>query len=524
MKPFILTIALGLAVVGTGWSQALPFASPFPASGKLVEADATQVLEFTFGVPEDGYLYREVFRVAVSDGTVLQPEMLPPGKKKLAPTADGGEAETDVYEHGLTLRYPIAEKHMGKRITLLYQGCRGTFCYREEKIYALDAGALVEVPTASVVPPVSDGPLGLQVVAVADGYLNAASMSAFLDAAASGKPYERNQLRGVLERGGILLLVLAVLAGGLALNLTPCVLPMIPINIAIIGAGAQAGSRKRGFLLGSAFGGGMAFVYGMLGVIAVVAGSQFGTLNSSPWFNGGIAVLFVVMALAMFDVLHVDLSRFQKGGQADVSKRGSLISASALGAIMALLAGACVAPVVISVLLLAVDLNANGNPAGLMLPLLLGVGMALPWPFAGAGLSFLPKPGTWMNYVKYGFGVLILLFAVKYAVLTYQIVAPAPDVDTTGWFTDLDAAQEEAETTKKLIFIDFWAVWCTNCKRMEATTFKDPEVLKRLDAFVKVKVEAELSRDAGRVLRRFGWEGTYGGLPVYAVVAPKEKE
>ena len=55
----------------------------------------------------------------------------------------------------------------------------------------------------------------------------------------------------MFEGRGPLAILLLVLLGGLALNLTPCVLPMIPINLAIIGAGAQAGSRGRGFLLGA---------------------------------------------------------------------------------------------------------------------------------------------------------------------------------------------------------------------------------------------------------------------------------
>src|SRR5262249_8125399 len=71
--------------------------------------------------------------------------------------------------------------------------------------------------------------------------------------------------RGLFEGRGPLMILLIVLVGGLALNLTPCVLPMIPINLAIIGAGAQASSRTRGFLLGSAYGGAMALVYGVLG-------------------------------------------------------------------------------------------------------------------------------------------------------------------------------------------------------------------------------------------------------------------
>src|SRR5262249_4913844 len=80
-----------------------------------------------------------------------------------------------------------------------------------------------------------------------------------------------------------LAILLIVLIGGVALNLTPCVLPMIPINLAIIGAGTQAGigegfpSRARGFLLGATYGGAMAFVYGVLGLIVVLTAGTFGT-------------------------------------------------------------------------------------------------------------------------------------------------------------------------------------------------------------------------------------------------------
>ena len=67
---------------------------------------------------------------------------------------------------------------------------------------------------------------------------------------------------------------------------------MIPINLAIIGAGAQAGSRRRGFLLGLVYGAAMAVVYGVLGLVVVLTASSFGTINASPWFNLGIASLF----------------------------------------------------------------------------------------------------------------------------------------------------------------------------------------------------------------------------------------
>ena len=79
-----------------------------------------------------------------------------------------------------------------------------------------------------------------------------------------------------------------------------------------------------------------------------------------------------------------------------------------MGAVAALLAGACVAPVVIQVVLFSSNLYANGTTAALALPFLLGVGMAIPWPIAGAGIAALPKTGAWMVRIKQVFGVVIL--------------------------------------------------------------------------------------------------------------------
>ena len=268
-----------------------------------------------------------------------------------------------------------------------------------------------------------------------EGYVGADGFIEFL----------RNTENGVKERGmfegrGPAAILLLVFLGGLALNLTPCVLPMIPINLAIIGAGAHAGSRGRGLLLGATYGAAMALVYGVLGLIVILTAGTFGTINASPWFNAAIALVFVVLALAMFDVVTIDFSglsnRFRAGGAA----RGSVPVAFAMGAVAALLAGACVAPVVVQVVLLSSRLYAAGSGAALALPFVLGLGMAAPWPVAGAGIAALPKPGAWMVRVKQGLGVVILLTAAYYGYEAYGIFA-------NRW---VDASEVAASVQEKL--------------------------------------------------------------------------
>jgi thiol:disulfide interchange protein len=363
------------------------------------------------------------------------------------------------------------------------------------------------------------------VLGTAGGYLSTSEFLTFIRNAETGV-----KERGMFEGRGPLAILLLVLIGGLALNLTPCVLPMIPINLAIIGAGAQASSRARGFLLGSAYGGAMAVVYGVLGLIVILTAGTFGTINASPWFNLGIAALFVVLGLAMFDVLLIDFSSYSARFTGSGS-RGSVILAFSMGAIAALLAGACVAPVVIQVVLFSSNLYATGTTLALALPFCLGIGMAIPWPIAGAGLASLPKPGMWMVRVKQAFGVFILATAAYYGYSAYEIFANRW-VDPTsvtasveeqlkaGWHASLAQGLEQAARENKPVLIDMWATWCKNCLTMDKTTLAASEVQAALANYVKVKYQAE-DPDAPQtkgVMQKFGAVG----LPAYAILRPAD--
>ena len=335
--------------------------------------------------------------------------------------------------------------------------------------------------------------------------------------------------RGLFDGRGPLAILLIILVGGLALNLTPCVLPMIPINLAIIGAGAQAGSRRRGFLLGSTYGAAMAVVYGVLGLIVILTAGTFGTINSSPWFNLGIAVLFIALGLAMFDVIDIDFSRYSSKLQ-NPTQRGTFGLAFVMGAVAALLAGACVAPVVIQVVLFSSSLYAGGTPLALALPFVLGIGMAIPWPIAGAGLSALPKPGAWMVRVKQAFGVLILGTAIYYGYLSYtlfdnlrvdatEVSGSVQEMLEKGWTNSLAAGLDRAQREGKPVLIDFWATWCKNCLTMDKTTLQDPAVTTALEGYVKIKYQAEDmdSEPTRSVLRHFNAVG----LPTYVILKPQ---
>ena len=356
------------------------------------------------------------------------------------------------------------------------------------------------------------------------GYQSASEFIEFIRNAEAGV-----KTRGMFEGRGPVAILLLVLVGGLALNLTPCVLPMIPINLAIIGAGAQAQSRGRGFLLGSAYGAAMAVVYGVLGLVVILTAGTFGTINSSPWFNLGIAVLFVVLGLAMFDVLLIDFSKYSTNF-AGRGRRGSVLLAFTMGAVAALLAGACVAPVVIQVVLFSSSLYATGTTVALALPFCLGIGMAIPWPIAGAGLAALPKPGMWMVRVKQAFGVFILATAAYYGYESYSIFAnrwvdPAAVASSVqeqlkaGWYSSLADGLAAAKREDKPVLIDMWATWCKNCLTMDRTTLASDDVKHALSGYVKIKYQAEDpdAQPARDLLQRL----SAPGLPAYAILKSK---
>ena len=156
-----------------------------------------------------------------------------------------------------------------------YQGCKNDICFMPKTIrwrIAAD-GTTTELADGPVPtePPLSPANPGFR---TAGGYMNADAFLAFLD----DRPAETFQWRGWIT-------ILLILAGGILLNLTPCVLPMIPINLAIIGA---AGNRRTGILYGSAYALGITAAYGSLGLFSLFTGSIFGALQASPWFNLGI--------------------------------------------------------------------------------------------------------------------------------------------------------------------------------------------------------------------------------------------
>lgn len=539
-------------IVWACWAVACPAAdNPFAVrvvAGPPGTGDVTVSVSFT--VPPLHHLYADTIAVEGA-GVSLSIQSNPP-PARIVDSISGELRES--YTADFTRVYAAAGGWTSNAtVTVSYQGCSEDSCFfPQSQVFELgrsgggpDVGGAM-APRHQTMP---DNRLDrFSEAARSSGYMRPGAFLEFLDAAMPGVAPAGEATRGSPGSGlgsafrlfaadpveffkqfGRLWTLALILVGGLLLNLTPCVLPMIPINLAIIGVGAQGTTRLHGLWLGTVYGAGIALVYGLLGGIVVLTGATFGALNSMPVFNAAIAVVFVLLGLAMFDVFALDLSRFQSTVGEGIARRGKYAAAFGMGGLSALLAGACVAPVVIAVLVLSGNLYAQGLTAGMLLPFALGVGMALPWPLAGAGLALLPKPGAWMKWVKYGFGVLIFLMAFYYGHVAYKgwrgpaapmtasegVFAVSAADGEAAWDSALSAAGNEG----KPVFVDFWATWCKNCEAMEATTFRDTAVAERMKRFVVVKCQAE-SPDEPRtraILERFNVKG----LPTYLVLRPR---
>jgi len=501
---------------------AAQFETPFKWSWK----DDKKQLTVTAEIPPGHYLYQAQTNVNVLDASGIE---LPPEAVPLAAThEDEFSGQVKIYPSGNAIWHFQLDGQAPFAIKIDFLGCKDktatspALCFApgsKKFIVGSNIPATAATTTTTTTTQVSSGmPSGLSALLGAfkternaAGYLNVDEFMNFLE----GKNPDNN----LFANKSMLVIILLIILGGLGLNLTPCVLPMIPVNLAIIGAGGDNDSKRQGFFRGGAYGLGIALAYGILGVIAVLTGAKFGALNSSALFNFIIAVIFFVLALAMFDVFMIDFSKYSaKLGRKD-SNGSKVITAFVMGVVAALLAGACVAPVVISVLLLSAKIYSSGNPAGLFLPLLLGVGMALPWPFAGAGMAVIPKPGMWMVRVKYIFGVIIIAAGLWFAYTGFTLLPAASEKEqSAGQSTALETALVRAKAEHKPILIDFWASWCKNCTYMNHTTLKDQQVQDALEKFIVVKFQAEdmNAAEIKPILDYF----KVPGLPAFVILRP----
>jgi cytochrome c-type biogenesis protein len=209
----------------------------------------------------------------------------------------------------------------------------------------------------------------------------------------------------------------ALFVAGLATSLTPCVYPMIPITAGILGGGgAVRRSRGRTLSLTLAYVFGVALVYSLLGLIAGLSGTLFGTVSSNPWALFLMGNLLLVFGLALLDVFTVEAPARIAAWAGRISGN-SIGGVFALGATSGLVAAPCGAPAFAAVLTFV---STTGSAAlGFLYLFVFSLGLTALLVLVGlssGGLAALPRSGRWTLAVKRFGGVLLLGMAEYYFV------------------------------------------------------------------------------------------------------------
>ncbi len=210
-------------------------------------------------------------------------------------------------------------------------------------------------------------------------------------------------------------IMLGAFVSGVLLTFTPCVLPMVPIVSSIIAGQGEKVTKTKAVMLAVAYVLGTAVTYAIMGALAGATGEQLQSYFQNVWAIGAMTLVFVFMALAMFGLFTIQLPSFiqsRLNAESQGMKGGSFIPVFLLGMVSALILGACVSPVLIS--FLSVAISTSDVTLGALTMFALALGMGVPLVLLGFGAGYLvPKAGMWMDKVKYFFGVLLLGVAIE---------------------------------------------------------------------------------------------------------------
>jgi thiol:disulfide interchange protein DsbD len=236
-------------------------------------------------------------------------------------------------------------------------------------------------------------------------------------------------LKASLEAGDAVA-YLIVLLFGIVTSFTPCIYPVIPITVGYIGANAS-GSKGKGFLLSISYVIGIAVTYSILGGIAAMTGTMFGSISTNPISYFIIANICILLGISMLGVFELRLPSFLtrprghtgsgagKSGGSVRQVAGSL----AMGLAAGLVVGPCTAPVLAVVLAFVASRQNIIYGASILFTFALGMGFLLVilGTFTGLLVS-MPKPGPWLNRVKKGFGW-VLIIAGEYFLIRGGILS-----------------------------------------------------------------------------------------------------
>ena len=497
--------------------------------------------------PTSDYLIPTELRATPPEGVSLGDIIYPEGEMRRLQFA---EDELGVYDGIAIIRFPVT---LSKTVSigegtidavLEYQACDDLTCLAPEELNIMIPFQVVGLDRPSV-------PVNPEIFPAAERALVSQE-----EATPVVSPGGELITKLITERGWLVAL-LSIFVLGLALNLTPCAYPMIPI---VIGYFSQQGEGRTRRVLGLAlvYLLGMALTYSVLGVVAALTGSMFGVLLQNRWVLAGIAAIMIVLALSLFGLYPIRPPRFLTRRLPGMSTGGAL-GALSMGLFSGIVASPCVAPITIGLL---TYVGVSGDPwRGFWMFFTLALGLGSPYVvvalFAGS-LWRLPKFGGWLTVVERVFGFALiglavyfltpllpafivswLFFALAVAAGLYigwlgrlpmqgrisslskkiialacigvgiYVMVPKPALPSADWQTYDSVLLEQAQEERQPAIVDFYADWCLPCLELDRNTFSDKRVIEAMEPFLLLKADVSQyhSEDVEAMRERFAVKG-----------------
>lgn len=537
---FLKSLFCSVLLAATAWAQrADPSFDAIKSVGLVFQKGAVVLT-----VPAGAHLKASFMEVAKKGG---------PGTVKIGPlpATDAQDEIGDGVWHG-TVRIPIRGEGLSGTVKLevTYQPCtegEGGVCFppttRTLEVKAAEipaAAATVALEKPAVSPVEKAGELAAPVVAAAPA------------AAPAPAPVPATEP----EHSGLIWSLLLVFLAGMGASLTPCVYPMIPITMAIVGA--KGSGKARGFALSAVLVLGMAVTYTTLGVLAARSGAAFGAFAQKPAFLVPVSLLFAAFALSLFGAFEIALPQgLALKLQGDGSRKG-FGGAFLMGLVLGPLSAPCVGPV-IGAVLVGIAQRGDVFMGGLQL-FVFALGMGVLFLAVGTFSAALPKSGDWLTRFKQGMGLVVLGFAAwnvrlvvpdwaNFAMWTVVMLAGAAvfgafepgeglvgqlrkglallllalalllgvrTVETylkvdllpkggaavavqdehAGWMEqDLEGALAKAKAEHKVVLVDIYADWCAQCKELDEKTWPDAALKQWIaQSAVPIRIDTDAKR------------------------------
>ena len=346
----------------------------------------------------------------------------------------------------------------------------------------------------------------------------------------------RSDIGQIFEEKGSLVAFLAIFVIGLALNLTPCVYPMLSVTVSLFGAQTETNTVKV-FLKAVTYVLGIATMYTVLGVSAALSGTLFGSWLQSPFVLGGIGILLLGLSLSSFGLYQIQMPYWLTSKLGGTTGTG-LISLYLSGLVVGVFAAPCIGPPVIALLTLV---SSKADPVfGFWVFFTLSLGLGFPYLILGTFsgmIKQIPRSGAWLVWVERVFGVILSAAGLFYLSLAFlpklsAFVIPAALIlgglylgflERSGkekkglqwfkwafgviavvfglltanalrepgihWEQFSDSRIAEAKTQSQPVLMDFYADWCIPCLELDRKTFTDTDVIDATKEFVRLKVD-----------------------------------